>query len=364
MTERKGYEWIPDVALPPGATIAELLEDRGITQTDFALMLGRTQKNVSQLINGRAPVTHGTAIELERVLGVPASFWNSAEAGYRDALARSDVQCRLNEQSAWAKRFPLKQMREHDWIARETSPAQTSDELLRFFGVASPDGWSDYWGAPRRLAARMSTAAPADLAALTAWLRAGEREVQQAPTAPFDEARFREVLQQLRTATRLSPEEWQPLLVSLCADAGVAVVLVPELPRIRCYAVSWWLTPEKAAIQLCLRRRSDDQFWFSFFHEAAHLLKHGRRRAHIHDLDGDPREEAEADAFARNLLIPVSRWQAFTGAGRPTKAHVEEFAESVGIAASIVVGRLQHEGLVPHNQMNGLKTWLEWGSAE
>ena len=355
------YRYVPESVLPPGATIAEILEDRGITQGDFALLLGRTEKNVSQLVNGKAPVNHDTALELERVLGVPASFWNNAEARYRDSLARQREDAVLAGEAEWANRFPLKAMADHDWIARESSPSEQAAEVLRFFGTASPQAWEDYWASPKRLAARMTAAYTVDIPSLTAWLRQGELMAQTVHTAPYDARRFGEVVVDARTMTRAPVDQAFAALRESCASAGVALVPVPELPNIRCSGVSRWLGPSKALIQLCLRYKSADQLWFSFFHEAAHILKHDHRRTYVQGLGAGSTEELEADQFASDLLIPRAAYKTLLADKPLSSKKVGAFADEIGVAPGIVVGRLQHDGAVPFGHMNGLKVKVDWG---
>ena len=351
--------WAPDVPVSPGETIREILEERAISQVDFATRLGRSEKFVSQLINGKASLSYDTAIELERVLGVPASFWNRAEATYRGLLAHQTRLAASEEQAEWVRSFPVKDMADKGLIARETSAAEQAEELLSFFGVSSIDAYRDYWSAEKRLAARMSTAYTPEVPAITAWLRAGERAAELIDTAPYSEEGFRGVLDELRHATRLLPCEWQPLVVSRCAAVGVAVVFVPDLPKTRCHAVSWWVSKTRAVIQLGLLYKTDDQVWFSLFHEAAHLLL-DRSRSRISDLDGDAETERKVSEFAGNLLIPAEAYESFVSQGRPSMAEVVAFAEHIGIAASVVVGRLQHDRVIPYNWMNDLKTKLDW----
>jgi Zn-dependent peptidase ImmA (M78 family) len=109
---------------------------------------------------------------------------------------------------------------------------------------------------------------------------------------------------------------------------------------------------------LNLRGKSNDRFWFSFFHEAGHLLLDSKKETCI-DVDSvnDPREQ-QANQFAANVLIPPARAAELTNL-RST-ADVQAFARSIGIAPGIVVGRLQHEGIIEFNQLNGLKVRLEW----
>jgi HTH-type transcriptional regulator / antitoxin HigA len=360
MAERVDYRFVPDVAIPPGETIGEILDERGITQADFALMLGRTEKNVSQLINGKAPISHELAIDLERVLGVPAALWNNLEAVYRDLLARQREDKDVEREAAWAKGFPLQRLKEDGFIARETGPAEQSSQLLEFFGVASPEAWLQYWSSPRRLAARVSGAYATDVPALTAWLRLGELAAREMEILPFDRRGFATVVCEARTLTREPVQTAFATLRNRSAECGVAVVLVQELPKIRCHGVTRWISDETALIQLCLRYKTTDQFWFSFFHEACHVLKHSRKRTYIEDIADRSVEEGEANAFAADTLIPPTAWQAFLGGGRPTKASVRAFAAEQGIAPGIVVGRLQHEQVIPFEQMNELKTKVHW----
>lgn len=205
------YDPRADSPMAPGELIRETLEERGITQVDFALRLGKSEKFVSQLVNGKASLSYDTAIELERVLGVPSSTWNNWESIYRDALVR---------------------------IRGEAEAVEQAEELYSYFGVSSIEAYQEYWSSEKRLAARMSTAYTAETPAITAWLREGERAAEAIPTAPYKEPVFREVLTELRSATRLAPNEWQPLIVDRCATAGVVVVFVPDLPKTRCHAVS------------------------------------------------------------------------------------------------------------------------------
>jgi hypothetical protein len=124
---------------------------------------------------------------------------------------------------------------------------------------------------------------------------------------PYSEAKFRQALHAARAVAAEMPRDFAARLAAICAEAGVALVFVPELPKTRVSGATRWLTPEKAMIQQSLRHRRDDQFWFTFFHEAGHVLLHGKREVFI---DGAEREqndcETEADRFASDFLIPAS----------------------------------------------------------
>lgn len=135
----KGFK--PDWFSPPGATIADLLEERGWSQTEFALRMEYTKKHIHLLIQGKAPINEETAIKLERVLGSTVSFWLNREASYREALARKEALHELHDSIGWLKRLPIKDMIKFGWIKNCLDKKDLVDECLKFFGVASVGTW-------------------------------------------------------------------------------------------------------------------------------------------------------------------------------------------------------------------------------
>lgn len=143
---------------------------------------------------------------------------------------------------------------------------------------------------------------------------------------------------------------------------GVAFTPTPALPKLAISGATRWIGSEKAAISLSLRHKTDDQLWFSFFHEACHVLEHKTSAIYIDapgDPDGDPIEQ-RANEFARDMLIPPQDYERFVASGKPGLNRIRAFAEEIDISPGIVVGRLQHEGVVPHSFANSLKTKLRW----
>ena len=359
-------QYRPDYVSPPGETLLEALEEREMTQAELAQRTGRPKKTINEIVKGKAAITPETALQFERVLGIPATFWNKREQQYREALARLQDEQRLKGWKDWLKALPVKQMIAHGWVKRCEDKAAQVLELLTFFGVASPDAYEVVYEqeivAFRK--AGVSTAT-VDHGATAAWLRQGEIAATEIDCAPYNERRFREALRRIRTLTTEPPEVFEPEVVRLCAEAGVAVVFVPELPRTGICGAIRWLTPTKALIQLSLRYKTDDHLWFSFFHEAGHILLHGKREAFFEtgEMAGTD-EEDQANEFARDILIPLPEWQRFVGSGQyHSKADIADFAEQVGIAPGIVVGRLQHDNYLPFSHCNDLKQRLEWVGA-
>lgn len=359
----------PDWVSPPGDTILDLLEEREWTQQQLADRLGYSLKHVNQLIKGKVPLTEDAAVRLQNVLGASVGFWLTREAQYRERVALSAAADRQAAMVPWLERFPLKEMMEISVLPKrridaKSKPALVGD-LLGFFGVASADQWESQYGC-MELAFRRSREDQADVAAISVWLRLGERYAEKHDGPPYDEARFKAALAQIRGLTRLAPQDFQPQMSRLLHEAGVALVLVPALPRTHVSGVARWLNARRPLIQLSLYGKQNDRFWFSFFHEAAHILLHGQQKKSVFlddpsKADSASKEEQEANAWARDFLITPKQALAL-GSLAHTKVDVAYFAESVGIHPGIVVGRMQHEGLLDVRWLNDLKVSFSFTS--
>jgi HTH-type transcriptional regulator / antitoxin HigA len=353
------YAYDPDYAVPPGGTLQETIDTMGIDQRELARRTGFSAKHVNQMIKGIAPITHETAIRLERVTGVPARMWNNLEANYREQLARVAETQRLQSHLEWLKTIPTKELIRRGQLVQHRDPVALLEEVLRFFGVASLDAWREGWESPQ-FAFRKSPTFVGRSGEMATWLRLCELAAAEVRCQPFSKARFQEALHEMREFTVAGPKDFVPAMIDHCAAAGVAVVLVPEIKGAPVSGVAKWLTSRKAMIGLNLRGKSDDRFWFTFFHEAGHVLHDSKKQTYIDvDSGSDPREE-KANRFACDFLIPPNR----AGELPNLKSYgaVQAFAQSIGIAPGIVVGRLQHEGIIQYSHWNGLKMRLEWAA--
>jgi HTH-type transcriptional regulator/antitoxin HigA len=350
----------PDWVSPPGETIADLIEEREWSQADLAKRLGYTTKHVSLLINGKAPITEETALKLESVLGSSASFWLSREAQYRAKLAQQEAEVDWQRWVPWLDELPVKELMDQGVIQKQRRDAKNKPaivrELLRFFGVASPDEWRSYY-ASMEAAFRRTRTEQSDVGAISAWLRRGEVEAEKLNCPKFNKAKFESAVRAIRQLTLMPSEEFLPHMQQLCWNAGVVFFLVPAIPRAHTSGVARWLNPHKALIQLSLYGKTNDRFWFTFFHEAAHILLHGKKEIFLDEFDSgeklESQQEVEADQWAKEFLIPSKYDVELTTL--KSKQAVAEFAERLDIHPAIIVGRLQREGVIPMDWMNGFK---------
>ncbi|MFH2203111.1 MAG: helix-turn-helix domain-containing protein [Elusimicrobiota bacterium] len=350
----------PDYCVHPGATLDEVLAERDISQAEFADRTGRPRKSINEIIKGKAAITPETALQFEKVLGIPARFWNARESQYREFLARKDSDSKSVQQIRWAKQFPFRDMIKDSLVPALAEAHRQVDALLEYFGVVSPEQFEVIWG-KKQHAYRKSQAFEVDHFSLAAWLRKGELVAQQIECADYDPDAFHRALVEARTLTIKPPEVFCRKLVDVCRAAGVAVVFAKELPRTRVSGATHWLSPKKALLQLSLRYKTDDHLWFTFFHEAGHILLHGKKQCFLEKRGrGTGKLEAEANRFGGDFLIPPDELKRFLSAGVVSGARVVGFARRIGIAPGIVVGRLQHDKVIHPSQLNTLKVRLKW----
>ena len=354
----------PDWVSPPGDSILDIAEERGWTQAELAQRLGYTEKHVSQLINGKVPLSVDAALRLERVLGSTADFWLAREANYQKHKARIDAAAKHAAWVSWLDELPIKELMTFGAIPKQRVDAKAKpglvDACLRFFGVASPDDWRAHYGG-MQMAFRRSRAEQSDVGAISAWLRLGEQEAEKLDGPKYDRAKFEKALREIRGLTSESPAVFEPKLRQHLRAAGVMLVLVPAIPRAHVSGVARWLNPTRPLIQLSLYGKTNDKFWFSFFHEAAHILLHANSKEEKKSIflddpnavhTNDPREH-EANEWSGNWLIPSQYAQALVTLR--AKAAVTDFARQIGVHPGIVVGRLQHDRLIDPSWMNDLK---------
>lgn len=372
MSEQLRNEYDPDVVTPPGETLQDILDALGMTKTELALRIGKTPKTIGEIVNHHTPITPDMAADLEKAVGTPASFWNNRERRYRESLVRAARRQRMRQEVAWLKSMPVREMIKLGWIEDLRDKVDQMSAVLQFFGVSSSNQWRELWLSPQAVF-RASRAFASQPEACSAWLRKGELAAREVECTPFDGTGFRTVLGHIRSLTKETPERFQHETVRLCSRAGVALVFTPPIKGARVYGATRWLTSDKALIQLSLRGKLEDFLWFTFFHEAGHILLHRKKRIFIEvekdkdvaipDEAGDA-DEAEADEFARDFLIPLRPWQRFIESGEyNSRDSVKTFADKMGISPAIVVGRLQHEGLLPHTHLNPLRRRFDFADA-
>ncbi|HOW55706.1 MAG TPA: helix-turn-helix domain-containing protein [Syntrophorhabdaceae bacterium] len=338
MKAHKKYEYRPDYAVPPGQTLREVMESLEMTQKEFAIRTGLTVQSLNRIFKGEQPISYESANRLELATGTPASFWNNLEAQSQEQKVKVEERRNLEKDLEWLKTIPVKELQDRGILSRTDDKLVLLRETLGFYGVGSVDAWREIWEKPA-IAARRSQCFESQPGSASAWIRQGEIQAHEKVCKPFDKASFLKALKKIRSLTKESPEKFEPAMKKLCAGAGVAVSLVREMKKVPWNGATKWITPQKAMILLCLRGKGEDKFWFSFFHEAGHVLNDSKKDLLINDGSKDDPREVRANEFAARFLIPPE-YDRHVRTVR-SREEVLRLARDLDIAPGIVAGRFQ-----------------------
>ena len=349
----------------PGEVLLEYLESNCWNQRNLARRTGITPKTISEICKGKAVITPRTALAFEKAFRRPAHFWLNLQRQYDEKLARTKYQEMSKDWISWSKKFPIGDLKKLKLLLDSNNETTDLDALLSFFGVASPEGWNEVWNASQ-ISFRQTRHVKVSTEYISAWVRATEHYSESIRVAEYNQHDVLKSIDLLRKCTSQKAERGIEKAQTICASVGIVFTLVPAFPKTGISGCARWLSPSKALIALSNRYKTDDQLWFTFFHELAHILLH--RKTHKFVIDNavdnvldkvvDPliqKHEDEANRFAADALIPPADLAEFIHGVKFSNESIKKFSDSLGIAPGITVGRLQYEELLKPFQGNKLK---------
>lgn len=287
----KPKEYIVSEPIHPGETLQEVIEARGITQKELSVRMSRPIPAINEIIMGKKEITAETALALEHVLGMPANFWLNLQTNYKEALARLNAEKELAAQAKLVSKYPYAEMEKFSWVKKTRNPKERVQELLSYLGVSNLNSVKEQY----HVAYRKSSKYDINQEKLAVWLRHGEIMKQEMELAEVDLTRPKEFMSGLRELTLLDIGEAVDELISRCAKRGIALVLTREFKTFPVSGATRWVGGHPL-VQVSLRYKSDDQFWFSVFHELGHVFLHSKKDLFIEKKsDAEPKEEKEAN---------------------------------------------------------------------
>lgn len=338
------------IATPPGTTIKEQIEDRGMTQKELAARMKLSEKHISKLINGEVHLTPETAMKLEFVLGIPARYWNNLETIYREKLQKIEEENHMDEDLEIVNKFPYAEMAKLGWVDDTKKKPERVTALRKFFQVISLKLVLDekITGIAYR---RLSETEKGDYA-LLAWAQKAKIEAREIETKLIDVQKLEQVIPEIRKMTVEAPSVFCPRLSSILADCGIAIVFLPHIGGSFLHGATF-LDNKKIIVGLTVRGKDADKFWFSLFHELGHVIL-----GHVfNDRTTTVEEEEAANCYARDILIPMHNFNAFVKKYHQNYSEqvIKQFSKEIGIDPGIVVGRLQKQNEIAFSWHNCLK---------
>jgi HTH-type transcriptional regulator/antitoxin HigA len=324
----------------PIAAIKFRMEQLGLAQKDMVPYIG-TKGKVSEVLNGKRPLTLAMMRSLNKDLGISAEVLMKAPgASFPDEMKNLE----------WIK-FPLAEMAKRCWIPKVKDLKENAEELIRGF-ITQAGGLETVSAALFRKSKGARYNSKMDPYALTAWCI---RVLMLARKNPI-KSRYVKGSIKLRTMqeiARLSYFENGPLLArEYLEKQGIHLIVVPHLPKTYLDGAAMLMPDGTPVIGLTLRYDRIDNFWFCLLHELAHVAKHLTASDQIiiddldlrgHDAAPENKIEKEADEMSRNGLIPKKVWEKNPIEDKVTAAEVYTLAEKLKIHPAIISGRVRFE---------------------
>ena len=339
-----------DYVIHPGETLAEVIEDRDMTQRELALRTGMTEKHISTVIHGQKGISAAFAKKLEYALGIETSFWMNLQANYdRELLEFEELNNITEEELSVLKN--LKEVTEvwtaYGWLDGEANPAAIVLDYRMIFGISNLlDTPKISYAAAYRAQSKNTSVDPY---VLFAWQRMCElltKNIEIADEVNVEKLRLK--IPDIKKVMFMRANQIQRKLSEIFSECGIGFRIVPNFTGAP--VQGFIKRTEDGALILCmtLRQKFADIFWFTLFHEIAHILNGDTKREFL-DFDsvsGDV--EAKADSMARELLIDSDEYHAFIASkGYRHNGEIEKFAASQNVRDYIVQGRLMKEEVIP-----------------
>jgi HTH-type transcriptional regulator / antitoxin HigA len=338
-------EYYPEEVYHPGETLKEKLEEMGMSIKEFALRTGKPEKTVIAVLNGSSSITSEMAILFENITKIPAYFWINKQARYNEYLARLKRKEAVDNAIDWARNFPYSEMAKYGWVPETRKIEEKAINLFEYFGIAGHEAWERlYIKSELKVAAYTSLKYTSDPYAISSWLRAGEIASAKIKAPVFDEKVFKSKFPDIKTLMAKHPANFFQKLQATCLEAGVKVFYTPKLPKAPISGSTRWIS-DSPVIQLSARYKQNDRFWFTFFHEAGHIILHGKKYISMEGIDfsgADPDKERGASRFAEEWTFSKKEEREVISNGRIDKEVIISYAKKFNTHPAIIVGRLQH----------------------
>lgn len=355
-------KFVPPVEFHPGITLSEKLKEMGMSVKEFAVRTSKPEKTIFAVIGGKSSVTSDMAVAFESVTKIPAHFWLNMQRGYDEYIARQKREEQLSSAYEWARSFPLAKMVEFGWIPMIKTAEEKVKALLSFFQVSTEKAWEDYYlNQQLKVAFRISLTGTKEPHAISAWLRQGEIQAAEMEVSEFSEKALREAIPTMKELCARQPADFAQALQEECAKVGVKLVYTPCLPKAPINGSTRWIN-DVPCIQMTGRHRRNDIFWFTFFHELGHILLHGKKDIFLEDIeyaDKQKGKEEEADAFSSRILLSQAEENEIIRNGDFSANSIRNYAEKFNVHPGIIVGRLQHEKIIPFTTHSNLIEKIE-----
>ena len=339
----------------PGETIAEILEDRNMTQKELAIRTGFTEKHISTVINGMKSISAKLALGLEHALDVPASFWNNLQTNFDLEVEMFNERNNITDEEITIARDIKKPVE-----VLTKKKLGSTDESHTVIALRHALGMRSLTSIKRLNTGvyRSRVQANQNENIMYVWQYLSEKACLSQTENALDIDRLISSLPSIKKIMFEDPDNHVSLIQKALNQCGILFTVNKHVKGAPIHGLTVKTRNQKLMIAMTVRYKYIDTFWFSLFHEIAHVL-HNVYLSHAVSDQTIKTQEKKADAFAQNALIDPELYATFVKARDFTGDAVIDFARKCGVLPTIVVGRLMNDGHKDWNE-NTLREQYAW----
>ena len=325
-----------------GQYLKDYLEYNKVSQTEFALRLGVTQKHINEILNGKAKITLEMAANIERLTNIPSNFIISVEnTRYIEEELIRKYGNEENIKKVVEKEYAFKDLKKSNWIVFKDKKNiyQVCIDILNFLKV------KDFTAHSKLEQHVLFKKKGEDYNKLALWIAHCDELSSNQQVNEYKSENFNKLINKLKIEAfneSINIEKIKEILNSY----GILFVCEKALPgtKVRgCFKVKI-NTP---AIYTTANYSSKDSFFFELFHELGHCKSDYNMAQNKVIIDGDEKREQRADYFALNTMISKNEWDDITS--DVTEDHIIEKSKKYKIPMSFIVGRLAKNDYIKYN---------------
>ncbi len=337
-------EYNDTIAFHPGYYIKEIVDESGLTQADFAKRLGTTPKNLSLLIRGEQSLSIDIAMKLSRMIGTSVSYWLNLQNGYDTLVAEFKSEEELAQERIIFKY--LNYMYFRDNFGLPDLPRKTDEQIKQvreFLNVATLSVFKN-----RDMAVSFRSASneikESNAVKANAMVQIAINKALNVEAPKYNKLKFEKATEYALSLTK-NHKEFYPCIKKAFWEAGVILVILPNLSGSKINGATKKIG-DNVMLMVNDRRLYSDTFWFTLFHEIAHIIN-GDFGISFEKEIGE--KEEMADKYAADALISPEEYEEFIRKKEFNIVSIKAFADKINRDAGIVLGRLQKDGLVDYN---------------
>lgn len=331
----------------PGETITEIIQERDITQKELAIRTGFSAKHISEVINGKKNISALMAKKLEYALEIPASFWRNLQANYDLEVVQFNELHNIEE--------------EEIKIAKEI---RTTVETITNETIEPKNGLTVFY-----LRKKLNLSNLKDIQTLNnayyraqfhkntsenimyAWQYLCEKKVLSQTNNELDINKLKNSLEDLKNVMHEKKENHLSLIKEILNKSGVLFTTIKNVKNAPVTGLTVKTKKNQIMIVLTFRHKFVDIFWFTLFHEIAHVI-YGDYNINQTKWGKNEEIEKRADEFAENILIDKKAYERFIFKNDFSESATKQFAEDNNVLDTIVLGRLMKDGYIDWNKSN------------